>query len=578
MLRLPVLLATLSACTMIAPAAPAQQKPLDLIPEDAAFGLVVRSLADVRDKGEKFFEDNDVDPDKAPRPATAFKDLLRWLKIKDGLDEKGSVALILPNLKKLGIEKIDPENFASLIEVLMSLVLVIPIEDFDKMAGNFNLKKRDLESGKLLGESPKPYLLAHGKHLLFGFKEKSVRLVAARRPLSKALSPAQARALAKADVALHFGPEGWGKVYRSLLDDLRKMIQLGEGKVDNEVIGQFVEALGKVKFVVGGLTLGKQSSIDIVASFQKGKDGAEALKFISALRGGPGASDLIALPAVDPLVAYAARGDGVRNVHMARALLRLLLDKWLGIEVHLGDEDRKKFLDAFETMYRHLKGSRAVVYRTAANRQEKVGRVAAVVILDVDDTDAHLKRWSTLVEVANAAAPKITRQDRTSSPRFAFKPKAETIAGAPVDWLTVEVPGLKPEVRREYERLLGPDWNKVRLAVQGKRVVGLFGSDMKTLKQTLANLKDEKKGLAAHPPVVAALRRLAPERKVELHLNLQTWLPLQRDGVSGLPETTRAVKDLTSLALTVEEDRVALQIRSSGAEQKEIVRLLGLGK
>src|SRR5262245_24862415 len=243
--------AGLLAWLLLTPVALAQQGPLDLVPDDAAFGLVVRSIADVRDKGEKFFEDNDVDPNKAPRPATLFKDLLKNLNIKDGLDEKGSVALVLPNLKKLGIEKIDPNNFASIIDVLMSLVLVIPVEDMDKMAGNFDLKKGDLESGKLVGDAPNHYLLARDKHLLYGFKEKSVRLVAERRPLSKALSPAQAKALAGSDVALHFGTDAWGKVYRGLLDDLLKLLQLGEGKADNEVIEQFVEALRSEERRVG---------------------------------------------------------------------------------------------------------------------------------------------------------------------------------------------------------------------------------------------------------------------------------------------------------------------------------------
>src|SRR5262249_59664838 len=108
------------------------------------------------------------------------------------------------------------------------------------------------ESGQLVDGSPKPYLLAQGKHLLYGFKEKSVRLVAERRPLSKALGPAQAKALAGSDVALHFGTEAWGKVYRSLLDDLLTLLQLGEGKAANEVIEQVVEALGKRECVVGG--------------------------------------------------------------------------------------------------------------------------------------------------------------------------------------------------------------------------------------------------------------------------------------------------------------------------------------
>src|SRR5262249_44888151 len=158
-------------------------------------------------------------------------------------------------------------------------------------------------------------------------------------------------------------------------------------------------------------------------------------------------------------------------------------------------KSRKKFFDAFKSLYRHLKGSRAVVYLTPRAQDEKAGRVAAIVILDVDDPDAHRKGWSELVEVANATAPKVTQRERTSAPHFAFKPKAETVGGVPVDWLTVEVPGLEREGRGDYERLLGRDWNKVRLAVQGQRVVGLVGSDVETLKQTLANLKEGKKGL-----------------------------------------------------------------------------------
>src|SRR5262249_7566152 len=158
-------------------------------------------------------------------------------------------------------------------------------------------------------------------------------------------------------------------------------------------------------------------------------------------------------------------------------------------------------------------------------------------------------------------------------PRFAFRPKAETVGGAPVDWLTVEVPSLEREARREHERLLGPDWNKVRLAVQGKRVVGLVGSDIEALKQALVNLKEGKRGLGEHAPVAAALRRLSPERKIELHFNLRDWLPLQRRGVSGLPSAQTPVKELTSLTLAVEEDHVGLQVRSAGEEQEAIVRL-----
>src|SRR5205807_1727150 len=145
----------------------------------------------------------------------------------------------------------------------------------------------------------------------------------------------------------------------------------------------------------------------------------------------------------------------------------------------------------------------------------------------------HLSNWKTLVEVANNSAPTILKQDRKSSPKFAFKPKAETIDECPVDWVMVEIPDIKKEVDDEYRKLMGPDWNKLRLAVAGKQVVGLFGSDVQTLKTTIANLKTKEKGLAAHPAVAKALARLSPERKIELHFNLENYGPFMASGKRG---------------------------------------------
>src|SRR5437763_628385 len=125
-------LAVLAACALLAgaallqPAAPArdapalalraatEEQPLDLIPADASFALLVKSLADVRDKGEQFFKDNDVDPNKAPRPTDLFRDGFGWLKIKKGLNDKGTAALLLPDLKKVGITKVADTSLASI--------------------------------------------------------------------------------------------------------------------------------------------------------------------------------------------------------------------------------------------------------------------------------------------------------------------------------------------------------------------------------------------------------------------------------------------------------------------------------
>src|SRR5262249_4408879 len=51
----------------------APERPLDLIPADASFGLMVKSVAGARDKGDRFFKDNDVDTARVPLPTDLFK-------------------------------------------------------------------------------------------------------------------------------------------------------------------------------------------------------------------------------------------------------------------------------------------------------------------------------------------------------------------------------------------------------------------------------------------------------------------------------------------------------------------------
>jgi hypothetical protein len=575
-----ILLVAAWALSAAVPAA-TPQKALDLIPEDAAVGLVVKDLASLRDKGDKLYADNQITERRMPRPSAFFTDAFKHLKIEKGLDKNGSAALILPNFRKVGIKDLDLKmaNFNDVITVVTNLVFVIPVSDADAMGSNFGLKAGTLKPGKMRtveGKFIDPwYVKLQGKHLLLGFREEAVNAVAGGKPVRGAWNPAQAAALAKADIVLHFGPEACGPLWPGLLRLVKEGMTLPE-EADNAVVTQFVQTLEKVRFAVVGLRLDDGLHLDFIASFPKG-EGAEATKFLSALRGGPGASDLLGLPDRDPLIAYAAKGDGERNVTLARALFKNILDKWLGITVAMEPADRKKFWAAFETMYRHLKGSRAIIYRTDKDQAEKVGAVAGVAILDVDAPEVHRKGWTTLAEVANEAAPKVVREGRESSPHFTFKPGAETLDGASVDLLTMDIPGLKPDVARDYRRLLGPDWNKVRMVVQGKQVVWLVGSDVEALRQTLRNLKAGDKGLAGHKAVVTALDQLAPERKVELHINLKNYIPFSERGVerAGRPAPVEA---LSSIALTVETDRVQWEVRVPKAEIKSLVHALELDR
>jgi hypothetical protein len=334
-------------------------------------------------------------------------------------------------------------------------------------------------------------------------------------------------------------------------------------------VSRLHDALKGGEFAVGGLTLGKNPSLNVIASFAKDE---KAQKFLAELRGGDGVASLAGLPKVEPLVLYAATGDGERNADMTRALLKNVLDKWLGVEVFISQQDRTRFLDAFSVMYRRLKGSRAVVYQVSKDNAARVGKLAAVLVMDIDDPSKHLAEWKNLVEVANNSAPRIVKQGRESAPKFTFTPEAEKLGRLRVDVLKVTVPNLPAEVEKGYRELLGPNWNIVRLVVQGKQVVALFGSDLETLRLTLTHLKTGAKGIAEDVRVQKTLARVSPERKIEFHFNLRDYLTIT-DGrkFKDVPRET-----LSSLVLTLETDRVQVELKADEADVRPIVEWLDL--
>jgi hypothetical protein len=548
--------------------APAQEGPLDLIPNDASFGLVIKNLAGLREKGEKFLDTHKIDLPQENRPSALFEKLLNHLKIEKGLDEKGSMAVVLPNLKKVGVKR------GELFGVLMNLHVVVPFTDLDKIAGNFKKKAADLKPGEVI-EIDNPdgfakYLLVKGKHLIVGARQEALEWYDAGKPVTGDLSPAQRAALAKSDIALHLGIEPLSDLGKSTIDNLEEaMIRQGDTE-GNAVSRQFIAALRQVRFVAGGLHLGDDSSIDLVASFPKGDAGKAAKTFLEALRAGPGYSDLVALPDHDPLFAYAAKGDGVYNVAMVRALLNIIIDKG-GLSDLLPDADRKKFHLALEPAYKHLKGSRAALYRTT---DESKGLLAGVGILDLDDPEAHLAEYPKMLDVFNTVSDRLYKDSPDTAPHFRYTPKAETVNGLRVDHLQIRFRDLPKETRHQMKQLYGPDWDTLRLAVRDKNVVVLFGSDQDLWKETLRNQDKGLRGLADNKVMKEALAKLAPERKIELHYCLKNLVPFL-DG----PDAGKAVKTpvggFSSIAMIAEPDRFQIQITAAKSEVQSFAKLLG---
>jgi hypothetical protein len=547
----------------LCPALALGQSGADLIPEDATFALAINSVAGVRDKGEKFLKDHDIKLGER-RPSKLFNDLFKFLNLKKGVDEKAPAALVLGNLSKA--TKKERQG----LEILGYLYAIIPVKDAREIAGNYGLKEADLKKPhKVEAGGVALRAVLKGKFLYIGLREDVITAATKAKALPSVLSGAQKAAMTKSDLALHLGANALGKMYGEWLNEVEKNLKRKDEKDDTES-KQLIDALRGLRFVVGGVTFDEGGKINVIATFKAGKDGAAAKKFLTKLRAGPGASDLIGLPVGNPLVLFAAKGDGTSNVSMARALVNVLFDQGR-IDRLLPGEERRELVSTFERLYKELKGSRVALYDNGD--PTKQGRLTLLGILDIGDTEKHLAEMPNLVKRLNSAFKNAFKGAEEKAPTVSYAGKAEKLAGLDVNVVRVKAPGLTKSDLKSLKDYFGPDWDKVRIVVQGKKAIFLAGSNTALLKEAAANLEKREKGLAADKVVMAELARLSKERKLELHFNLSGLAALRKGEKPG------PAKGLVSLSLTVEPDRLQLEVVAAKSEVKPFIHaFLGLPK
>src|SRR5262245_17173428 len=114
----------------------------------------------------------------------------------------------------------------------------------------------------------------------------------------------------------------------------------------------------------------------------------------------------------------------------------------------------------------------------------------------------------------------------TLRPTFGFLSKAEDRAGHTIDIIQIRLAEHDRPVAKQLEQLLGPEWDRLRLAVHGNQVVALLGSDIALLDQALANVKAGKAGLAKTPALADFTKSAGTDHLVQLHVSLESlmWL------------------------------------------------------
>jgi hypothetical protein len=184
---------------------------------------------------------------------------------------------------------------------------------------------------------------------------------------------------------------------------------------------------------------------------------------------------------------------------------------------------------------------------------------------------ARARRLRTQIE----ATVEARRQDVLSqsllsklSARWGDFPNAETRKGVPIDIVKMDLQDESKNAQTKLREAFGPDWSKIRLAVHGKQIVVLLGSNVDLLEETLANLKDQQPGLAESPLFQEFQTRAPASRRTQFHLMVEQFMPL----VKAAPPLPAPGGDITSLSLGIENDSIELHLWVPNSEFRAISR------
>jgi hypothetical protein len=612
-------------------AAGAQGQMLDLVPANAAAGLVVRNLDELKEKGDKFIQESEL---RVPiRPSELFALGLKFLKITSGVDTKGSAAIIL------GPPQMQNNQF---LAIFNELVVVLPIADLDKMGANFGFAKGELKPNQVMTLKERndffgKVLYVRGKHLFLGMNERAVTNVAKGKSVNAELPGEQRKPLNAADMLIHLGPKALGREWENILSSFKNRIGNPDDPAERKVVDDLFAGLEHLRFGLAAVRLDGGLGLKMLTVFSNKEP---ARKFLDSLGEGR-ASNLRALPAGNIIAAQSTGGDGSKNAVITKVFFEFLLRDFINTRQILAAVDRPVIVGLFNEVWHRLQGSRAALYQNPAG--SKLGGFSLLAILDTADAEKFLADMRTLAKVADgtgldlkgkdeskellqvdklikdlgdsryrvresatlmlrlAGEPVLPMLEKASAsndlevarrakklraqiseaaaarrkellekdwlsrfrPTFALIANAEKRVGRRIDVIRIKPAGKDLTALQPLQQLLGPEWHNLRLAVHGKQVVVLLGSNVDLLETALKNLDMKDAGLVLKPFQTQA----DPARRIEFHFAMERILALTSGNVLRGDAKAPA---LSSFSLTVGQNNLQLDVWLPSSEVKVV--------
>lgn len=411
------------------------------------------------------------------------------------------LALVFANpVKAIPDLKVDPFNpvlamftqatLESLGVVVGTPIALAKVEDQLELKGGLFGGRMQHATVNVNGVDKVISVLMRDKRLYVGYSDDAVNSVAESlslgNSLAKELDAQEGIRLASMDALLHFGPGTWKESWGALATNMRTTMAVDKDDKEGAELADSFEALMRRagKFVLGvKVKMGLEISLLVVLSPH---DDARLDRFQFLLGEGDAPLTFRGLPQDGATVAFATRGNGSSNALIVQSLFLLPLGP--GWEVPF--DNRTKLATAFREVWNQVQGTRTAAYSFGDS---------VVVMLDTDAPEQFIARLTELVNVFDRVSIELM-----ANTRFALT--EEVFDGRKAYLLTI--------TERAVDEL------KLMIVPVGKQMVLFYGKDQIQLSQAIKNVTAEVPhgGLAEHPGVVEAEKRLPPTRSLAIHL------------------------------------------------------------
>jgi hypothetical protein len=157
-------------------------------------------------------------------------------------------------------------------------------------------------------------------------------------------------------------------------------------------------------------------------------------------------------------------------------------------------------------------------------------------------------------------------------PRFALERDAEKRDGVSVHHLSARLTKADAGYVPLLTQMLGPKWDTLRLAVVGKQIVVLAGSETGLFDRAVSQVRKGEAGLEADPLLERFRRHTNPQRKFEAHVALEAAAALEEKGIDPAKLKTG---QLSSVAVTLDRSHLGVDVWIAPAGLRPVLEKLG---